>query len=44
MFSRRTVLKAGAAATLAVAQRPAWADPVAFAPSPGDWRMFEYRT
>jgi transglutaminase-like putative cysteine protease len=44
MFSRRTVLKAGAAATLAVAQRTAWADPIEFAPAPGDWRTFEVRT
>ena len=44
MFSRRTVLKAGAATAWAVARPTAWADPVAFAPAPGNWRTFEVRT
>src|SRR5208283_1382983 len=45
MFSRRTFLKVGAAAaTAATGQRAAWADPVAFAVAPGDWRTFEVRT
>jgi transglutaminase-like putative cysteine protease len=45
MFSRRTFLKTGAAAaSLAVTPRAAWADPIAFAPAPSDWRTFEVRT